>query len=758
MNLLPNSQNLFTRLVNQSRHVDLFFTDSFQNIFYIQFILLKIKKRLSNKSFIGGYIMGKYKIGCDIGGTFTDIILYENENETVKVYKLLSSPENFEQSVVAGIKNIIKENNVPFNEVDIVCHSTTVALNTLVERKGDKTALITTKGFRDVLEIGRATRDDEYDLFQDKVSPLVPRHLRFEVKERLNYKGEVIAELDDISVIDVAQNLKQQGVRSIAVSFLHSYANSEHEKKAKELILSVIPNAIVSLSSEINPVYREYERTSSTVINAYVAPKCIEYLTLLESKISAIGLKCQIHITQSSGGLMTLDSSKKKPIHILMAGPAAGVYAASKIADLSGYKNVISLDTGGTTQLVSLVIDGKITPIIDGNVAGYPIRTPIVDVKAIGAGGGSIARVDSGGKLNVGPISAGADPGPVCYGNGGKEPTVTDADVVLGYLNPEFFLGGDIKLDKDKASKSIREKIAVPLNMSDLDAAAGIIEVVNSERMGSIRKLLIQAGHDPRDFVMVAFGGAGPVHAAELAKELGLKAVIVPNHPGLLSPLGSLSGEQRRDFIQTINADLDELDLENFKRILFDMKEKLSNEFMSEGIARNKIVFKTQADVKYEGQLEELIIDIPDHDKWDAETIKKLFFSEHDRLFGYYEEDENVVLTNLRLIASHQSSTIKFKGQKIGNMDSSHALKGTRKVFFKEYSDLIDCRIYDRSKLKSNNLVKGPAIIEEYDSTIVIYPDQKATVDTFSNLIISEELPKEKNSNSDKQKKEVTFR
>lgn len=678
--------------------------------------------------------MAKYRIGCDIGGTFTDFILFNDETKDMFVHKLLSSPGQFERSVIKGAKEIIEKYDIDPEEVEFFCHSSTVALNTLVERKGDKTALITTEGFRDVLEIGRATRAHEYDLFQTKIPPLVPRHLRFGVRERLNQLGEIITPLDEEEVLKKARHLKEEGIRSVSVVFLHSYANPVHEQKAKELILSVIPESIVSISSEINPIYREYERTSSTVINSYVSPKVIDYLTKLEKELKSLGLRCKLHITQSSGGLMSSHAAKERTINMLMAGPAAGVTAAAYIARLIGQDKIIALDTGGTTQLISLVVNHTITPIIDAEISGYPVRIPVVDVRAIGAGGGSIARVDSGGKFTVGPDSAGASPGPVCYGIGGQEPTVTDADVVLGYLNPDFFLGGDIKLDKQKAEEAIYERIAKPLQLNIHEAAVGIIEVINSVRIGSIRKLLIQEGHDPRDFSIVAFGGAGPVHAAELAREMEVKSVIVPKHPGLLSPIGSLSAELRRDHIQTLNVNLDHIDVQQLTQVSMQTKDKLLNELNEEGVKSNEVEFQIQADVKYEGQLDELIIDIP---KLDKELIKKKFYEEHHRLFGYHTEDEQVLLTNLRFIAKYEFPEVTLREYEDGGEDSTQALKGNRFVYFKDYHKLVESPIYDRGKLAQNNVIYGPAIVEEYDSTTVIYPKQKAVVDQYANLIIT---------------------
>jgi len=685
--------------------------------------------------------MKRFKIGCDIGGTFTDLTLFDSVTENIEVYKLLSSPHNFEESVIKGVKEIMLQNEIDPKDVEVICHSTTVGLNTLVERKGRKTALLTTQGFRDVLEIGRGTREHEYDLFQERVEPLVPRNLRFGVKERLNFKGEIVERLDEPSLREVVKKLKEMEVYSIAVSYLHSYVNPIHEERTKEIIKEIIPNAIVSLSSEINPVYREYERTSSTVVNAYIAPSCIEYLNKLEAKLSEIGLDCKVDITQNSGGLLTLDAAKKQPINILMAGPAAGVYAAKYIGKLSGYDNVIALDTGGTTQLISLIEEGNITPIIDAKISGYPIRTPVIDVRAIGAGGGALAKVDSAGKLSVGPQSAGASPGPVCYNVGGEQPTVTDADVVLGYLNPDYFLGGHIKLAKEKARQAILEKIAKPLNLSVDEAASGIIEVINSERISSIRKLLIESGYDPRDFAMVAFGGAGPVHAAELAKELDLKAVIVPNHPGLLSPIGSLSSELRRDYVNTINLSFEDLDKQDLVNKVLNMKEKVSKAFNEEGIPEENLTYQIIADIKYAGQLDDLIIDITDLNNIDINDVKQRFFNEHNRLFGYFEENEKVTLTNIRLVATSSNKPIEFKKYELDTSDSSnHAILSKREVYFKEYKEFVECPIYKRSLLKPNNKIQGPAIVEEYDSTTVIYPDQTVTVDQYLNLIITKSI------------------
>lgn len=677
-----------------------------------------------------------YRLGCDIGGTFTDLMLVDDKTGRVYVHKLPSSPPNYADAVVRGVGEILGRNGVDPNDVQFFVHSSTVALNTLVERKGEKTALITTAGFRDVLEIGRATREHEYDLFQTRPEPLVPRHLRFGVRERMDWKGNVVTPLDESDVLRVARQLRDAGVRAVAIAFLHAYANPAHEVRAKELVLSVMPDAVVTTSSEVIPVYREYERTSTTVINAYVAPKVKGYLAELEDRLRALGLRCPFYMTQSSGGLMTFRAARERPVQMLMAGPAAGVIAAMHIARQVGFDRVLALDTGGTTQLISLVEGGVSRPVLNARVAGYPVRVPVVDVRAIGAGGGSIARVD-GGRLRVGPDSAGARPGPVCYDQGGVEPTVTDADLVLGYLNPDFFLGGAIRLNLAKAERAIMERIARPLNLSLHEAAAGILEVVNAERMGAIRKLLIEGGHDPRDFVCVAFGGAGPVHAAELARELGLKAVIIPPHPGLLSPLGSLVGELRRDYVQTIGEWLSKVRPETVVAMARSLRERAISELGTEGIPTTEIRLVFQADVKYVGQLEELTIDVPDLSQgFDRDVIRQGFLAEHHRLF-HYHTDEEVVLTNIRLVARYTFPVIPLRELPCGEEDAREAQKGERPAYFRDLGGMVPCPVYDRSRLRAGHVIPGPAIVEEYDSTTVVWPGQRATVDRFGSLIIT---------------------
>lgn len=679
------------------------------------------------------------RVGCDIGGTFTDLILFDDSTCRMQVLKVPSTPRDFARAVLEGSRRLLREAGVSPADVSFLVHSSTVALNTLVERKGAVTGLLTTAGFRDVLEIGRAARAHEYDLFQSRPAPLVPRHLRLTVAERIDHTGEVLRPLDEDGVRQAARRFRAEGVESIAVVFLHSYANPAHEIRAREILRDEYPGCPVYISAEINPIYREYERSASTAINAYVAPRTVAYLRRLRGELEEIGFGGTLYITRGSGGLMTAEAAMDRAIHMLMAGPAAGLTSAAYLGGLAGYENVLAIDTGGTTQLVGLVEEGRISPTITGQVGGFPVRVPIVDVRAIGAGGGSIARVDAGGILQVGPDSAGADPGPACYGRGGKEPTITDADVVLGYLNPEHILGGELRLDRRLAEEAIAARIARPLGLSVREAAAGIVAVANTKRASLIRQILIEKGHDPRDFTMVAFGGAGPVHAAQLMRDVGVARVLVPPHPGLASPLGALSAELRRDHVRSVGDRVEELDMGRLRRTVAELWAEAIAEMEREGIGADQLLVELSADMKYVGQLGELTVSLPDlaYEPSDRARLAELFFAEHERLFSYVVRDEGVVLTNLRLTVRHRFPDVRLPEYPEAGADAGRALRSSRPVYFGELGGARDCPVYARERLRPGNRIEGPAVIEEYDSTTVVYPGQRAVVDRYLNLIIT---------------------
>lgn len=677
--------------------------------------------------------MASVRVGCDIGGTFTDLVLVDDDAGATHVAKVPSTPDDFTRGVLAGLDAILERSGSTPERVTYLVHSTTIGINTLIERTGTRVGLLTTEGFRDVLEIGRASRQNEYDFFQVRPEPLVPRWRRLAVRERMDQEGREETPLDRDGVRAAAAAFEADGVEAIAVAFLHAYANPAHEQQAAEVLRERLPGVPLSLSSDVNPVYREYERTSTTVVDAYVGPRVVRYLDRLEHLLRERGYRCPLHIVQSSGGVMTAEAARARPVEVLMAGPAAGAAAAVHIARRSNLDGAVALDTGGTTQLVSVVRGGTVRPSIESRLEGYPVRVPMVDVRPVGAGGGSLARVDEGGMLRVGPESAGADPGPACYGRGGREPTVTDADVVLGYLNPDRFLGGRLRLDAEQARQAIAERVGTPLGLDVVEAASGIVQVVDTARVSAIRRVLIEQGLDPRDFSLVAFGGAGPVHAARLAAELRMASVIVPLHPGLASPIGALTGDLRRDFVRTVGASVDRVPMSRLRDLAAELRGRAAAE-----LAEHVDEVEVAADMKYGGQLHETVVPLAgvafaDEDR---EQLRQRFLDEHRRLYGYAIEQEGVDLVNLRVVARRRFPALPEPNGEPGDEDPAPGQVGERAVHFAERGTL-PTPVFDRERLRPGNRLDGPAIIEEYDSTAVVPPGQTCRVDPHLQLVIT---------------------
>ena len=562
---------------------------------------------------------GKYRLGIDVGGTFTDAMIINEETGEIRIGKVPSTPKDPSIGFLDAVDTILKENNIEAQDVTYVVHGTTVATNAIIEGKMAATGFITTEGFRDMLEIQRQIRPSLYDLQFEKPQPLVPRYLCFGIPERMDFQGNILTKLDTDSVRDVARQLKKEGVESIAVCYLHAYINNEHEARTEALLKEEFPEAIISLSSEVAPEFREYLRASTTVINAAVRPIVSRYLTSIESRLKAAGLSAELLVMQSNGGVLTFGAASEKPVFMVESGPAAGVIAASYLGNTLGSPNVLSFDMGGTTAKTGLVRKGTPTITKDYEVgvaaggtgtgvqgAGYPIRTPVIDLVEIGAGGGSIAWVDSGGILRVGPQSAGADPGPVCYGRGGEEPTITDANLVLGRLDPEYFLGGKMKLDVEGARKAIESKCAKPLGLDLLEVALGIVEIANTAMVNALRRISVQRGYDPREFMLVAFGGAGPVHANRLADQLEIPKTLIPMSPGITSATGLLVTDLKHDYSNTLIQPIDELDLSAIENTYVGMETQGRTALSNEGMEENSIRFIRQVDVRYIGQSYEL--------------------------------------------------------------------------------------------------------------------------------------------------------
>lgn len=691
------------------------------------------------------------RIGIDIGGTFTDAIVINEATGEIFIDKVTSTPRDPSIGFLQATNRILERNELDPSSIAYLVHGTTVATNAIIENTLARSAFITTDGFRDMLEIGRQNRPVLYDLGFEKLRPLVPRYLCFEIRERLDASGNVVVPIHVEDVKSVARKMKEEEVESIAVCLLHAHINPVHEVTVGEILRSMLPETAVSLSSEVAPEFREYFRASTTTINAGIRPVVSRYLESIESRLRAESMTGELLVMQSNGGLQTFEVAAEKPVFMVESGPAAGVMAATYLGESLGFSNMISLDMGGTTAKVGLILDGVPNVTKDyevgatarpgmgsGRGSGYPIRTPVIDLVEIGAGGGSIAWVDSGGALRVGPRSAGADPGPACYGWGGLEPTVTDANLVLGRLNPEYFLGGEIKLDVERASEAI-EGLASQLGMDLIDAAYGILEIANAAMVNALRLISIQRGYDPREFALVAFGGAGPLHSGRIAIELGFSHTIVPLSPGIFSALGLLVTDLKHDFSRTVLQNVERLDLTIIEGLFQELEEEGRDLLGREGVKEEDVQVRRYAEMRYVGQSYELSLDLPDgvltHS--DLGQILDQFAKEHDRVYGFSVPGEPVEIVNIRLSAL--GDIRKPRLREIGNSGtgSESAHKGARSVYFDESGGYIECPIFDRYKLAQGISLIGPAIIEEPDSTTVVHPGYSVNIDQYGNLLLT---------------------
>jgi len=700
--------------------------------------------------------MGALRIGIDIGGTFTDAALVDGDTGAIRVVKVLTTPEDPAQGFMAALERGLAESHAAGGDVAAVVHATTVATNAIIEGKIARVGMLVTRGFRDILEIGRQIRSRLYDVRLQKPAPLVERRFSLEVGERLDHEGRVLQPLDLDEVRAAARRLRHEGVEAVVICLLHSYLNADHERAVADVVRAELPDAHLSVSSQVCPEYREYLRASTTAVNAAVMPIVSRYVDALESRLKALGAVAPFYVMQSNGGVMTSASAKARPVYMVESGPAAGVIAAGAIAAPYGYRNVMSFDMGGTTAKVGLIQDGRlrlsteievgaqaVTPLGEGRGGGYPVRTPVIDLVEVGAGGGSEAWIDAGGALRVGPRSAGARPGPACYGRGGTTPTITDANLALGRLNPAFFLGGEMTLDAAAAHRAIAERVATPLGLDPLAAAAGIVEIANAHMIGAMRLVSVQRGYDPRQFVLVAFGGAGPLHANALARELGIPAVLVPPNPGIASAVGMLMTDLRHEFVTTRRMPLD--------RLTPAALEALFAEFLREGQARldrdgvpaaDRRMLRS-VDLRYHGQSFELSITVPEGRLTAADVggLRAEFDAAHERAYGYAALEDAVELVNVRLAAIGVTPRPRRAPLAAGGREPAGALKAQRDVWFGGVEGnparvLLKTDVLDRTKLKRGNVVAGPAVIEEHDASTLVHPGWEAAVDEHGNLML----------------------
>jgi N-methylhydantoinase A len=671
-------------------------------------------------------------VGVDVGGTFTDLIVMDEVTGEVRLAKVPTTAGNQAEGVV----DALREAGVAPAAIKILVHGTTAATNALLERKGAVTGLITTRGFRDVLELGRRTRPTAYGL-KGAFEPLIPRDLRREVAERMDAEGQVVVPLDEAAVRTAAETLRAAGVEALVIHFLHAYVNDRHEKRAREIAAAVWPNAYITVGAELLPEYREYERGTTAAINGYVQPIIDRYLRRLADKLRRAGAGRELLVMQGNGGTMSVDVAARHAVNTLMSGPAAGVKAAAHTALAAGYRNVISCDMGGTSFDVGMIRDGVPAVSADKEM-GYalPVRVPMIDIHTIGAGGGSIARVNAAGILQVGPASAGAEPGPICYRRGGDEPTTTDANLVLGRLNPHALLGVVGTAAIDRVREAFDKKVGAHLGLDADAVAAAIVRVANDKMAGAIRMVSLQRGYDPRDFVLFAFGGAGPLHAAALARELAIPKVLVPARPGITSALGCLVADVRHDFVRTINQDLLRMDVDEARAILAAQVAEGRRLLATEGVEVESVSVLHHADMQYVGQTHVLPVTIPRMD-FGRDDLRLAFERAYWERFEVELKQMRALVMNLRTAVIGRRPPVSLHG--LAATPASGALDdardGSRRAWFD--GAWHDTPIYRRQRLAVGVRFEGPAIVEQLDSTTVVEPDDRVEVDALGNLIIA---------------------
>ncbi len=690
------------------------------------------------KGLLGG-IHIPLRIGIDIGGAFTDLISYDDETGETTWIKVETTPANPSEGVI----NSVKKSKLPLGKAVALIHGQTLVINTIIERKGAKVGLITTKGYRDNLEIQRSNRRDMYNFRYKKPEPFVPRYLRLEVDERVMADGSILRPLNENHVKEATKKLLKEGVQAICVSFINSYANPQHEKRAGDIISSIAGDIPLTLAHEITREWREYERTSTAVLNAYVMPKMQGYIKRLKEEISSMGFSGTYYAMLSNGGMATFDFVSKYPIYTVESGPIAGVIGAMAIGEALGEKNIISIDGGSTTTKASLI--ENMTPKVTGEYyierdrfrSGYPVMVPVLETVEVGNGGTSIAWIDDIGNLRVGPKAAGAEPGPVCYGKGGSEPTVTDAYVVTGLLNPRYLLGGELPIYKDLGERAIREKIAKHFGVSVEEASEGIIKLANDNAAYAIRLVSVQRGYDPRDFTLIAYGGSGPMFAPFIAEELEIEKIVVPViPPGVFSAWGMLLADVRHDARHTYIVRLDKADAKELVNNLFkELESKILEMFKSEGFDPGNVIIQRYADMRYYGQEHTVHVPIMSGEigEEEIEEIKERFHSTHEREYEF-RLDSPVEIVNFHVTGIIRVKKMELRELPERNNSLDKAIKEERDVYLD--GSFSKVRVYDRTMLPRDSTIKGPAIVEDPTSTVIILEDQEGQVDKFGNIII----------------------
>jgi len=690
---------------------------------------------------------GQRRIGVDIGGTFTDLVVFDDATGSFAVGKTLTTPHDPSQAVETLVLESLEREGIAIGSVKQLIHGTTLVTNAIIERTGSRTALLATLGFRDSIEIMRENRYELYDLLLEMPQPLIPRYLRFGVPQRTLADGTTLQELDTAFVEQLTRELVANGIEAVAIAFLNSFANPSAEREARAIIQRVASGMRVSISSEVVPEIREFERTSTTIANVYVQDRVEKYLRELQARLERIGFTGSLFLILSSGGIVTVDTAMRFPVRLLESGPAGGALAAANHGAACGYNDLLSFDMGGTTAKFCIIDRGQ--PLIAHEFevdrryrlkkgSGLPIKLPVIEMIEIGAGGGSIARLDPMGLLKVGPDSAGAEPGPVCYGTGGIEPTVTDADLVLGYLDPDYFLGGKLRIDLEAAERAIKERIADPSGLSLQEAAWGIHQIVNESMANAARVHTLERGKDPHRFPVFAFGGAGPVHGYRIAKALGSPALIAPFGAGVMSAIGFLTAPLAFDFVRSWPGHLDVLDWQKANALLSEMEAEGTALLEQSGVSPAQIWHQRAADIRYVGQGHEIQVPLPGG-RLDSESIPGIvrsFEETYRRLYERLSESVPLEIINWRVISSSPPPQVRLQATGVEQATTSTTRKGSRKAYFLELGGYVDTPVYDRYGLPPGSGFDGPAIIEERESTVIVGPDCRFRIDEQLNLIV----------------------
>ena len=682
-----------------------------------------------------------FRVAADVGGTFTDIVAFDEASGRLAFGKTLTTPARLVEGIVTGVHKA----GTSVSAARIFLHGSTIAINTMLERSGAKTALLTTRGFRDIYEIGRINRPQAYNLFFRKHQPLIKRSLRFEVNERMGAAGQVLEALDETQLADIARQLRELKVQAVAILFFHSYCNPAHELRAKALIESLCPGTYVSASHEISQEYREFERTSTVAANAYIGPRLKTYLGEIQERFAGEKFAGSFYVVQSNGGLFDVAQAQRECIRMLESGPAAGVIGARAVCERLDLDNAIAFDMGGTTAKAGVVLDREV--LMAGNIMvggydeGLPIQIPLIDTQEVGTGGGSIARIEDGGGLRVGPQSAGAAPGPVCYDLGGTEPTVTDANLVLGRLSADNFLGGEMKLNFAKARQALERRIAEPAGISLTEAANGIIRIAATTMSNVVTRVTTERGLNAGDFAMVAYGGAGPLHASIVARELRIPKVIIPPSPGHFSAYGMLMADMRRDFVRTWFRTVDKLDFAEFER-LFALMEEEGIQTLSRNVPdRARISCVRAADMRYVGQEHPVEVELPASlfESRDPSALKRVFDDVHMKRYEFNAlgEPAEIVSLHSTVIGMLDKPVTSAIATVASDAVRVPAPSSRRPVYFTENGAFIDTPVYDREKLLAGHTLNGPALVEEYASTTVLLPGDTLEVSRYGDLVIT---------------------